>query len=212
MALYFTRSSSGNIESTASMSVDLPAALVLWMMTASGRSSFRDVQARYEASRFFDSPARPQAGNVSTIRSTRFGDFKKASASWRFSSDISGREVSGRRFQRGGDPRQLFLLQQQQQLAQVALDQFLLQPRLLGRPLDEPAPLAVAQEVEAVQVEVLAVAQSQARLSSPPGCCSCPSRRCDTRAARVSRRGIPRPAQVVAHPGWRVSTPAALLL
>ncbi|OQB37087.1 MAG: hypothetical protein BWY06_02554 [Candidatus Latescibacteria bacterium ADurb.Bin168] len=46
MALYFTRSSSGNIASTASMSVDLPAALVLWMITASGRASLRDVQAR----------------------------------------------------------------------------------------------------------------------------------------------------------------------
>ena len=46
MALYLTRSSSGNIASTASMSVLLPAALVLWMITASGFSSLRDVQAR----------------------------------------------------------------------------------------------------------------------------------------------------------------------
>jgi len=46
MAEYFTRSSSGNIDKTASMRVDFPAALVLWMITASGLSSLRDVQAR----------------------------------------------------------------------------------------------------------------------------------------------------------------------
>ena len=46
MALYFTRSSSGTKPSTASISVVLPAALLLWMTTPSGRSSLRLTAAR----------------------------------------------------------------------------------------------------------------------------------------------------------------------
>ena len=43
---YLMRSSSGTKASTASMSEDLPAALVLWMMIASGLSSLRETAAR----------------------------------------------------------------------------------------------------------------------------------------------------------------------
>ena len=66
--------------------------------------------------------------------------------------------------QRRVDPRFLRLLQGQQQLAQVALDEFLLQFRFLGRPLDEAAAFAVAGHVEAVQVEVLAVLEPDRHL------------------------------------------------
>ena len=46
MALYLMRCSSGTKASIASMRRDLPAALVLWMMTASGSSSLRLIGAR----------------------------------------------------------------------------------------------------------------------------------------------------------------------
>jgi len=46
MAEYFTRSSSGKNDRTASMSVVLPAALALRMMMARGRSSLRETPAR----------------------------------------------------------------------------------------------------------------------------------------------------------------------
>ena len=46
MAEYFTTSSGGKKLRTASMSVDFPAALVLWMMTARGLGSFLETQAR----------------------------------------------------------------------------------------------------------------------------------------------------------------------
>ena len=46
MAEYRTRSSSGIKSSTASMRLDLPAALALWISRANGRSSRRDTAAR----------------------------------------------------------------------------------------------------------------------------------------------------------------------
>ena len=46
MALYLICSSGGKNDRTASMSVDFPAALVLWMMTASGLFNLREVAAR----------------------------------------------------------------------------------------------------------------------------------------------------------------------
>ena len=43
---YCTRSSSGMRSRIASINADLPAALVLWMITARGLSSFRETAAR----------------------------------------------------------------------------------------------------------------------------------------------------------------------
>ena len=46
MAEYLTVSSGGKKERTASMRVDFPAALVLWMMTARGLGNFLLTQAK----------------------------------------------------------------------------------------------------------------------------------------------------------------------
>ena len=46
MALYCSRSSGGIRLSTASIKLDLPAALDDWISTASGLSSLRDTAAR----------------------------------------------------------------------------------------------------------------------------------------------------------------------
>ena len=64
MAEYLTRSSSGKKDSTASMSVVLPAALALWMMMASGLSSLRDTPARYATSVLVSSPMMPAWWNA----------------------------------------------------------------------------------------------------------------------------------------------------
>ena len=65
------------------------------------------------------------------------------------------------RCQRRVEPRLLRRFDRQQQFSEVALDQLLFQPRLLGRALDEPPPLAVPRQVEGVEVEVLAMLEAQ---------------------------------------------------
>ena len=153
MALYFTRSSSGKNASTASMSALLPAALVLWMMTARGRASLRDVQARYAARRLTPSPTSPQASKVSAIAvdqvrraEERQGLFALRTGQLRF-------RVSGAGFEGLGESIFLLAFEGKEQLAQVALDEVLFETGLLGGPFDEPAPVRIAQQVDAVEME-----------------------------------------------------------
>ena len=158
MAEYLTRSSSGKNDSTASISVVLPAALALWMMMASGLSSLRDTPARYATSVLLSSPMMPAWWNASRKRPMRFGSRNHASAASR-SSGVS--VTAAATFSAGFAQFGLRLLDREQQARNVALEQVGGESGFLGGAFDEAAALRVAAQVHLIQVKAFTGAQAQ---------------------------------------------------
>ena len=148
------RSSCGTKRRIASRSEDLPAAVLLWMRSANGRSSLREIAARYPTSALLPSPTIPQRLKSLTIRSMRSGALRSSIARDLALSSIE-ETMGALRCERGRDELLLLGLERQEEFPQITFDDFFRYGELDRRLLHERRSRSSMVEVERIDVHRL---------------------------------------------------------